>query len=213
MIPSPLGAHDPGGPGGPVELADRLAELTRAVPGVADLHGGVFGEVATYLPGRQVAGVRIEDDHVEIHVSVLWNESVRATAEQVSARLEEVAGRPVYVTVDDIVHPGFPDRDSSEGNVAETHGRHDLPESLDGEVTRTSLKGFLAAAATPATSALASDADQSSRLLDELDGVIAANSSSSPTKHLDGIALPDGVAIPTVSDIPLTPRPSKELPS
>ncbi|GAA1881670.1 hypothetical protein [Lapillicoccus jejuensis] len=93
-------------PAGEPELADRLADLTRAVPGVADLHGGVFGEVATYLPGRKVAGVRVEDDHVEIHVSVLYDEPVRATAEAVAARLEPVAGRPVHVTVDDVVLPG-----------------------------------------------------------------------------------------------------------
>ncbi len=75
------------------------------MPGVADLHGGVFGEVATYLPGRKVAGVRVEDDHVDIHVSVLYDQPVRATAEAVASRLEPVAQRPVHVTVDDVVLP------------------------------------------------------------------------------------------------------------
>ncbi len=104
------------------EQADRIAVAVLAVPGVAGLHAGMFGEVATYLPGRQVAGVRIEDDHVEIHVSVFWNEPVRATAEQVSARVEEVVGRPVNVTVDDVVHRsgGFSSPDLSSSDIPST---------------------------------------------------------------------------------------------
>jgi len=38
------------------DLSERIAELTRAVPGVADLHGGVFGEVATYRDVATIAG-------------------------------------------------------------------------------------------------------------------------------------------------------------
>lgn len=86
-------------------LADRVAEAVRAVPGVADLHGGVFGEVATYLPGRNVAGVRITDERVDVHVSVVYEADVRATAEQVAGRVEAIVGREVHVTVDDVVHP------------------------------------------------------------------------------------------------------------
>lgn len=132
MTSSPLGSSAFGADaaGGQIELADQLAEITRAVPGVADLHGGVFGEVATYLPGRQVAGVRIEDDHVEIHVSVFWNEPVRATAEQVSARVEEVVGRPVNVTVDDVVHRsgGFSSPDlSNSGTPSTSRTSKELP--------------------------------------------------------------------------------------
>ncbi len=113
MTSAAIGSSDDGAlqaddPGRPVELADQLAALARSVPGVVDLHGGVFGEVATYLPGRRLAGIRIAPDRVEVHVSVLWDEPVRATAEAVSTRLEPVAGRPVDVTVDDVVRPGFP---------------------------------------------------------------------------------------------------------
>ncbi|MBB2988378.1 Asp23/Gls24 family envelope stress response protein [Terracoccus luteus] len=86
-------------------MADRVAEAVRAVPGVADLHGGVFGEVATYLPGRNVAGVRITDERVDVHVSVVYEADVRATAEQVADRVESIVGREVHVTVDDVVHP------------------------------------------------------------------------------------------------------------
>lgn len=134
-LPGPTGSSDraSGGSGGQPELADRLASLTRAVPGVADLHGGVFGEVATYLPGRKVAGVRVEDDHVEIHVSVLYDEPVRATAEAVAARLEPVAGRPVHVTVDDVLLPSEVAREddaSASGRpTGSADGTPDTPDS------------------------------------------------------------------------------------
>ena len=39
------------------DIADRVAAAVIAVPGVAFLHGGVFGEIGTYLPGRRVSGV------------------------------------------------------------------------------------------------------------------------------------------------------------
>ena len=40
----------------PAERADAVEAAVRAVPGVMDMHTGAFGEVATYLPGRRVAG-------------------------------------------------------------------------------------------------------------------------------------------------------------
>ena len=58
----------------PAELVDRVAAAVRAVPGVHDLHGGAFGEVAAYLPGRRVPGLRVGSDVEtwEIHLSVRW---------------------------------------------------------------------------------------------------------------------------------------------
>ena len=50
------------------DLADRVAAAVRNVPGVADLHTGAFGEVATHLPGRRVGGVQIRADHCAVHV-------------------------------------------------------------------------------------------------------------------------------------------------
>ena len=47
-------------PTGPVErppdLSETVAAAVLAVPGVAGLHGGAFGDVATYLPGARIAG-------------------------------------------------------------------------------------------------------------------------------------------------------------
>ena len=39
---------------------DAVAAAVQACPGVSDLHGGRYGEVTTYLPGRAVRGVVID---------------------------------------------------------------------------------------------------------------------------------------------------------
>lgn len=88
-------------------VADTVAGIARAVAGVAGLHPGMFGEVATYLPGRRVTGVRIFDDRIDVHISVLRGAAVRETAADVRAAVAAaLPGRPVDVTVEDIVaHP------------------------------------------------------------------------------------------------------------
>ncbi len=48
--------------------ADLIATVVRAVPGVVDLHGGAYGEAATYLPGRRVVGVEVGEERVAIHI-------------------------------------------------------------------------------------------------------------------------------------------------
>jgi len=85
------------------ELADSIAEAILAVPGVAALHPGMFGEVGTYLPGRRVTGVRITDDTVDVHVTVHEGVDVRGTAAAVRDAVVLVApGSTVDVTVEDI---------------------------------------------------------------------------------------------------------------
>jgi len=84
-------------------LADTVAGTARAVPGVAGLHPGMFGEVATYLPGRRVTGIRIADDHIEVHVTVVAGTAVRDTAAAVRAAVAPLTdGRPVDVTIEDV---------------------------------------------------------------------------------------------------------------
>lgn len=85
------------------EPADAVAAITRAVPGVADLHPGMFGEIGTYLPGRRVAGVRVGDDAIDIHITVWDGVAVRDTAAAVRAAVAAVRpGTPVNVTVEDV---------------------------------------------------------------------------------------------------------------
>jgi hypothetical protein len=85
------------------ELSEQIAAAARSVEGVADLHGGVFGEIGTYLPGGRVAGIRIAGGRVEVHVTLYWDYPVRATADAVRSAVEPLAGQPVYVTVEDLV--------------------------------------------------------------------------------------------------------------
>lgn len=87
----------------PEEPADRLAAAVLAVPGVAALHPGMFGEVGTYLPGRRVAGIRITDETVEVHVVVVFGVAVRDTAAAVRTVVGALhPGVAVNVTVEDV---------------------------------------------------------------------------------------------------------------
>jgi len=95
----------------PGELVDAVSAAVRTVPGVADLHAGVFGEVGTYLPGRRVAGITIGDGGAEIHVALLVGYPVRETAAMVRAAVAPLTGGPVHVTVEDVVASAGPDPD------------------------------------------------------------------------------------------------------
>ncbi|MGB3356550.1 MAG: hypothetical protein WBB00_27765, partial [Mycobacterium sp.] len=85
------------------EPADTVAAIVRAVPGVAELHSGMFGEVGTYLPGRRVPGIRIGDDTIDVHITVWQGAAVRDTAAAVRAAVAASRpGTPVNVTVEDV---------------------------------------------------------------------------------------------------------------
>jgi len=83
----------------PVEV---VAAAVLAVPGVVRLHGGRFGELGTYLPGRRVTGVRIDDEGTEVHVVVSDLVPVPDTAARVQRAVSAVAPMPVRVHVEDI---------------------------------------------------------------------------------------------------------------
>ena len=89
----------------PTTLAEQVAAAVTAHPAVAGLHGGVFGAVATYLPGRRLIGVRVGegDDPVELgvvlHLDRPFPEVVRALRSQVS---EMCGGAAVDITVADV---------------------------------------------------------------------------------------------------------------
>src|ERR1700712_3372142 len=48
--------------------ADAIAAAIATCPSVSGLSGGLAGEIATYLPGRRVTGVRTDAGSVEVHV-------------------------------------------------------------------------------------------------------------------------------------------------
>jgi hypothetical protein len=77
-----------------------------AVPGVAALHGGSYGDIATYLPGRRLVGVRIgrQGEPVEVAVVLGLERTIPAVVADVRGAVAAVCGdRPVDVTVADVV--------------------------------------------------------------------------------------------------------------
>jgi len=88
-----------------VEPADQVAAAVLAVRGVTGLHGGMFGETATYLPGRRVLGVRLTENVTDIHLSLAYGAPVFATAQQVRTAVAALVPGPVNVTVEDVAPP------------------------------------------------------------------------------------------------------------
>jgi len=88
-----------------VVLADQVAAAVLAVRGVIGLHGGMFGETATYLPGRRVPGVRLTEDVTDIHLSLAYGSPIAATAQQVRTAVAALVTGPVNVTVEDVAPP------------------------------------------------------------------------------------------------------------
>jgi uncharacterized alkaline shock family protein YloU len=94
-------------------MADLEAVAAAALgsPLIAGLSGGRFGEVATYLPGRRVVGVRETGGTVEVHVVARWDTSLPEVADAVRAAVAPYArDRPVAVFVEDIEVPDDPGR-------------------------------------------------------------------------------------------------------
>ncbi|VVJ17713.1 Uncharacterised protein [Amycolatopsis camponoti] len=84
--------------------AATIAEAVAGLPEVAGPHAGRIGEIATLLPGRRVAGVRIADDAVTIGVVLRYPASVAAAAAAVRAAAGPL-DRPVRIFVGDVAEP------------------------------------------------------------------------------------------------------------
>jgi hypothetical protein len=119
---------DPLDPGGavdqltaiPAEVLDLIAEAARACPAVAGLHGGLFGQRNTYLPGRRVSGVTLSGDEAVVGVVGRYPASVAEIASQVRAAVGAlVPGVPVTVNVEDLLLPG----ERLPGDNGRTHSR------------------------------------------------------------------------------------------
>jgi len=94
---------------GPEVLADAIAQRVLDHPAVAHLHGGPFGTVASYLPGRRVEGVRVDeeaDGAVDLSVVVWVGTPLLPVVAELRHRVAEVAGPVrVNVTVADLYSP------------------------------------------------------------------------------------------------------------
>ncbi|WP_329070550.1 hypothetical protein [Amycolatopsis sp. NBC_01480] len=93
--------------------AGRLAAVVTALPGVAGLHGGRFGEISTFAPGRRVRGVRVRDDLVTIGVVARDAAAVPGLGDEVRAALGPL-GRPVDVWVGDVADPAATTREENK---------------------------------------------------------------------------------------------------
>jgi uncharacterized alkaline shock family protein YloU len=90
--------------------ADAIVAATLACPYVAGMSGGVMGEVATYLPGRRVRGVRSSSEGVDVHVVGVFGPSIAEIDAQVRAAVTPlVHGAALTVHVDDLAVPASTD--------------------------------------------------------------------------------------------------------
>ncbi|ACQ81708.1 hypothetical protein Bcav_3466 [Beutenbergia cavernae DSM 12333] len=107
-VPAPI-PPVPAGRGAPLaaaleeEPADRVLRLVRDVPGVVDISPGPFGEVATYLPGRRVPGVRLREDRVEVHLVLSMDTAVPEVVALVREALRTETSLRIDVHIDDVV--------------------------------------------------------------------------------------------------------------
>jgi hypothetical protein len=87
--------------------ADLIAAAVLGCPAVVSLHPGGPRYVATFLPGRRVGGVRVDDTVVEVAVVAAAGIPVPSVASQVrSAVAPLAAGRAVDVHIADVAPPG-----------------------------------------------------------------------------------------------------------
>jgi hypothetical protein len=116
-VPAPLSSAPPD-PADLADLARQVAAVVAANPAVARLDGGVFGAVATYLPGRRLVGVRIGQGDEPVEVAVVlyadhpFPDIVRGIRRDVAALC---GGAAVDITVSDVVLRG----DTGPGAVVE----------------------------------------------------------------------------------------------
>ncbi|WP_219418699.1 hypothetical protein [Pseudonocardia nigra] len=107
---------------------DRIAAAVLACPQVAGLHGGRFGEVATYLPGRRVTGIRITPTEVAVHVVARYPAAVTEIDRGIRRALHgRTGGLPVTVVIEDLAVAG------GERVAAATVPAGPVPSNLPGD--------------------------------------------------------------------------------
>ncbi|PRX51335.1 hypothetical protein B0I33_101488 [Prauserella shujinwangii] len=90
----------------PEQLADSVAEEVSAHASVVRLDGGALGTLATPLPGRRVAGVRVTGpgEPVAIGVVLRLGSPLPEVTAELRGRVRAVAGDvPVDIEVTDVV--------------------------------------------------------------------------------------------------------------
>jgi hypothetical protein len=91
-----------GCPAGDDVDVDGVVAAAAACPAVAAVSAGMYGEVATYLPGRRVSGIRVNDTDVEVHVVARAHALQDVYAQIAAATRSLIGGRRLTVAVDDL---------------------------------------------------------------------------------------------------------------
>jgi hypothetical protein len=106
---------------------DAVAAAVRQCDGVSGLDGGLYHEVATYLPGRTVDGVSVDADRVQVQVRSRWGVEAPLLATLIQITLAPLVGsRPVDVTIADIDDPPDPGS-AAPGRARRTRQSPGLP--------------------------------------------------------------------------------------
>ncbi|MDX8050982.1 hypothetical protein SK571_16465 [Lentzea sp. BCCO 10_0798] len=110
--------------------AARIAAAVRALPEVVGLHGGRFGEVATFTPPHRTVGVRVREDEVTVGVVVGYPFTAGRIAQAVRGAVggAGAAGVPVHVVIGDLVEPGLPHGEYTGGALRESPVAGDFAE-------------------------------------------------------------------------------------
>jgi hypothetical protein len=89
---------------------DAIAAAIATCPSVSGLSGGLAGEVATYLPGRRVSGVRVTPDSIEVHVVARYGVGLHDVDSEVRAAVTAAVGAVtrIDVVVADVEDPWAP---------------------------------------------------------------------------------------------------------
>jgi len=103
---------------GVLSEAELVAAAVVACPDVAAMSAGPLGQYRSYLPGRSVPGVRIDDDHLIINVVARYGPALPELGSQLTAAITPILhGRRVTVTIDDIQVPGHEDPAADTNNT------------------------------------------------------------------------------------------------
>jgi hypothetical protein len=85
---------------------DDIYAAVLACPGVAGLGSGMIGELATYLPGRRVPGIRVTPELVQLEICAAWGPSAQQIGHQIFTALADVVtDRPIEIAITDISPP------------------------------------------------------------------------------------------------------------
>jgi hypothetical protein len=83
-----------------------VAAAVQGCAGVSGLDSGLFGEVASYLPGRQVPGVVVRRQAVLIQVRARWGLQAGDLLDEITTAVTPIVqGRRVHIVIGDIDEP------------------------------------------------------------------------------------------------------------